>query len=163
MTKQQIIDFANAKLRGQGNQVDLGSALPEIIAEILGLIPEDLPIASETQLGGVKVGENLSIDENGVLSSQGGSAIPFSKDVLIWDWRNVTLESGEEKDIPQEIIDSFYGQRSIRAYEVDTSEVFEFEGKASYEEDYDVVYRSGSDAQIEISFSRKKFAYTQGA
>lgn len=31
-----------------------------------------LPIASNTKLGGIKIGENLSIDENGVLSSTGG-------------------------------------------------------------------------------------------
>ena len=31
-----------------------------------------LPIASETSLGGIKVGQNLSIDENGVLSAVGG-------------------------------------------------------------------------------------------
>lgn len=34
-----------------------------------------LPTASETVLGGVKVGEGLSIDGNGVLSSQGGGSI----------------------------------------------------------------------------------------
>lgn len=32
-----------------------------------------LPVASPDTLGGVKVGENLSIDENGVLSVEGGS------------------------------------------------------------------------------------------
>lgn len=31
-----------------------------------------LPIASNTELGGIKVGENLRIDENGVLNSTGG-------------------------------------------------------------------------------------------
>lgn len=34
-----------------------------------------LPVASETTLGGIKVGEGLSIDGNGVLSSQGGGSI----------------------------------------------------------------------------------------
>ena len=33
-----------------------------------------LPIASNTELGGIKIGENLSIDENGVLSSTGGGS-----------------------------------------------------------------------------------------
>lgn len=34
-----------------------------------------LPIASETTLGGVKVGNGLSIDETGVLSSSGGGSV----------------------------------------------------------------------------------------
>ena len=33
----------------------------------------ELPIASSETLGGIKVGDNLSIDENGVLSSTGGN------------------------------------------------------------------------------------------
>lgn len=34
--------------------------------------PYSLPIASDSVLGGIKVGENLTIDENGILSASGG-------------------------------------------------------------------------------------------
>ena len=37
-----------------------------------------LPVASSSTLGGVKVGTNLSIDENGVLSATGGGAVNYS-------------------------------------------------------------------------------------
>lgn len=37
-----------------------------------GVDPYVLPVASAEMLGGVKVGENLTIDENGVLSALGG-------------------------------------------------------------------------------------------
>lgn len=35
MTKQQIKDFIKKKIFGQGNQVDIGTALPMILGEIL--------------------------------------------------------------------------------------------------------------------------------
>lgn len=37
----------------------------------------ELPIASTDTLGGIKIGENLSIDENGVVSASGGSDLPI--------------------------------------------------------------------------------------
>lgn len=45
------------------------------ITTITDIEPESytLPIASTTELGGIKVGNNLSIDENGVLNATGGS------------------------------------------------------------------------------------------
>lgn len=46
----------------------------------------DLPIASSTILGGIKVGENLTIEEDGTLNAQGGSG---SEDFVI------TIEAGE--------------------------------------------------------------------
>lgn len=39
-----------------------------------GLNNYSLPIASAETLGGIKIGENLSIDENGVVSASGGSS-----------------------------------------------------------------------------------------
>lgn len=38
----------------------------------------DVEAATDTKLGGVKVGDNLSIDENGVLSASGGSSTSYS-------------------------------------------------------------------------------------
>lgn len=79
MTKDEIKALVSEKLAGQGNQVDLGNALPIIIDAILAIIPEDvdLPIATSTQLGGVKIGDGISVAEDGTISSQGGGeALP---------------------------------------------------------------------------------------
>ena len=40
--------------------------------EDLGINISELPIASADTLGGIKIGENLTIDENGVVSASGG-------------------------------------------------------------------------------------------
>lgn len=47
------------------------------ITTITDIEPESytLPIASTTELGGIKVGNNLSIDENGVLNATSGSSV----------------------------------------------------------------------------------------
>lgn len=50
----------NVELTGNKTLEDLGINIPE------------LPIASADTLGGIKIGENLSIDENGVVSASGG-------------------------------------------------------------------------------------------
>lgn len=49
-----------------------------------------LPKASATRLGGVKVGENLSIDENGVLSATGGSGSSLPEIELNLGWNSET-------------------------------------------------------------------------
>ena len=41
------------------------------------LYAPNLPIASASQLGGIKVGDNLTIDENGVLSAEAGGASDY--------------------------------------------------------------------------------------
>lgn len=61
------------KIAGQGTNVDGGGALNDILKGIVGLIPEppapyELPVATDETLGGVKVGDNLKIDEEGALS-----------------------------------------------------------------------------------------------
>lgn len=38
MTKKEILDLIHSKVSGQGNQVDLGSALPIILSSLLDLI-----------------------------------------------------------------------------------------------------------------------------
>lgn len=77
MTKEGIKALVVAKIAGQGSMVDIGGALPAILDAIIDLIPAEptpyeLPVASDEVLGGVKVGENLSITEEGVLSASGG-------------------------------------------------------------------------------------------
>ena len=133
MTKQQIIDLANAKLRGQGNQVDLGSALPEIIAEILGLIPEDLPIASASKLGGVKIGSGVSVTEDGTISAQGGGGIPFERNSIVWDLLSMEFtEADVPVTIPDDLLEKFVGQPYVDinstpmcTWDVDDSEVYD--------------------------------------
>ena len=53
----------NVELTGNKTLEDLGINIPE------------LPIASADTLGGIKIGENLTIDENGVVSASGGNDI----------------------------------------------------------------------------------------
>lgn len=52
-----------------------------------------LPKATSTKLGGIKVGENLSIDANGVLSATGGGE--GSKDVYFIDFLDRTATGGD--------------------------------------------------------------------
>lgn len=61
----------------QGNQVGAGAELAAILNDIVDAIPGEytLPSATAQTLGGIKVGENLSIDEQGVLSASGGGGI----------------------------------------------------------------------------------------
>lgn len=46
----------------------------QIDKAIENIVPYELPKASAETLGGIKVGQNLTIDENGVLSAQAGGA-----------------------------------------------------------------------------------------
>ena len=52
-----------------------------------------LPIASADTLGGIKIGDNLSIDENGVVSAKGGESIYEirPKDLHLIDYMDKTL------------------------------------------------------------------------
>ena len=48
----------------------------EDVTDALGYTPlEEVPIASDEQLGGIKVGEGLSITEDGVLSAEAGTSL----------------------------------------------------------------------------------------
>ena len=58
-----------------------------------------LPTASANTLGGIKVGENLSIDQDGVLSAAGGGE---SKEYLAGEGISIT-ERSEERDTPIDI------------------------------------------------------------
>ena len=78
MTKNEIKALIASKLAGQGTNIDAASVLPSILEGIIDLIPTlpepyELPVATDEVLGGVKVGENLSITEDGVLSAQAGA------------------------------------------------------------------------------------------
>ena len=78
IAKQDIIeaqgDIDNLQMNKQ-NKLTAGSGITidadNVISATGGVI--DLPIASSTTLGGIKVGENLTISEDGTLSATGGS------------------------------------------------------------------------------------------
>lgn len=74
MTKDEIKALIASKVAGQGTNIDAASVLPSILEGIIDLIPTlpepyELPVATDEVLGGVKIGENLSITEEGVLSA----------------------------------------------------------------------------------------------
>ena len=65
--------------------------------KLAGLSNYTLPAASSSQLGGVKVGDNLSVDENGVLSATGGGDVTGVKGSAESTYRtgdvNITAEN----------------------------------------------------------------------
>lgn len=74
-----IKERIEAFVLNQGNQVGAGAELAAILNDIVDSIPGayTLPPATAETLGGIKVGENLSITEQGVLSASGGSSEPL--------------------------------------------------------------------------------------
>ena len=90
MTKDQIKALIASKIAGQGTAVDVAGALASILDGIIDLIPAEftLPVASAETLGGVKVGENLSITEEGVLSVQGAANIITLPNTTNWSEPN---------------------------------------------------------------------------
>lgn len=66
--------------------------------EIVDIIKAEIPIASSTTLGGIKVGNNLNIDSNGTLNASGG--IPYveytgtsrSIEVTIPEFQGMTMD-----------------------------------------------------------------------
>ena len=100
-----------AGLDSNGNLTDSGHKHSDYLTSI--------PIASANDLGGIKVGNNLSIDANGVLSATGGSggatslaglddvSLSSQSDgqVLAYDntsskWKNASLGTASKKDVP---------------------------------------------------------------
>lgn len=76
------VSVQESELSKIGNLEDLATeaknSLVEAINEVAeGSAPVDLPIATPTQLGGVKIGDGISVTEDGTISSQGGgNALP---------------------------------------------------------------------------------------
>lgn len=67
-------DMVDEALNKKQNTLTAGDNI--VISED-NVISADLPIASADTLGGIKIGENLSIDENGVVSANGGNVTSF--------------------------------------------------------------------------------------
>ena len=69
------VDLSNyVKLTGETEQTIEGNVLAtgDLIAYATGQSTENYPIASSTALGMIKVGQNLTIDEDGTLNAQAG-------------------------------------------------------------------------------------------
>lgn len=89
MTKEEIKALINAKIKGQGSQVDLGGALPTIIEEVLDSIPDIPASASVFQLLGYP---------------STGDEIPYSQ---------VAAESGITKQVIEDVVaGKYYAFRS---------------------------------------------------
>ena len=64
MNKQQILALINAKIAGQGNQIDSGGALAEILAAIAGAAAPsevaDITALTDDQLDALNVGDKVA-------------------------------------------------------------------------------------------------------
>ena len=79
------VDLSNyVKLTGETEQTIEGNVLAtgDLIAYATGQSTENYPIASSTALGMIKVGQNLTIDEDGTLNAQAGGEGASSWDKL---------------------------------------------------------------------------------
>ena len=111
MTKDEIKALIASKIAGQGTNIDAASVLPAILDGIIDLIPTlpepyELPVATDEVLGGIKVGENLSITEEGVLSASGGGG-GTDNAALILDLSNAAWPIAEELTYAQ--FDALFG------------------------------------------------------
>ena len=86
----------------------------EVDGIIAGTMPITLPIASDTHLGGVIIGDGLSVDPTGTLSVDAGAGVPSTDtaqpgDVLTWDGEQVVwaAQSGGGVSITLESIEIF--------------------------------------------------------
>ena len=75
MTKNEIQRLISSKIKGFGHMID-DVSLAKILNGIIDLIPGELPVASADTLGGVKVGDGLSVTEDGTLSASGDAQSP---------------------------------------------------------------------------------------
>ena len=80
MTKEQILSLVSSKIEGQGNQIDIGNALPAILRGIVELMPEPVAAlmvqsANNTTVGGFQVpeltGEQVQQAYNAVVAGRG--------------------------------------------------------------------------------------------
>ena len=79
----KIVGLINLKVnQEQGKGLSEEDFTASLKAKLNDLENYSLPAASNEELGGIKVGEGLSIDSNGVLSASGGGAAATDID---WD------------------------------------------------------------------------------
>ena len=89
---------ANAEIiDARGSKGTLGERLNEFDERLNSSVSNTLPIASSTTLGGVKIGANLSIDSNGILSATANSySLPIASNTRLGGIKvgnNLTIDS----------------------------------------------------------------------
>ena len=99
----------NIRVNAENKRRNEHTARMEEIDEALANLPNSLPIANQTTLGGIKVGAGLSITADGILSATGGGGTADSI-----EWENVvgrptklsqfTNDSGFITSVPSEYI-----------------------------------------------------------
>lgn len=67
----------------ENNSITINEAYKEFFKNLIKEAVTELPIASNTALGGIKIGEGLTISEEGVLSVTANPIIPSNNGVLI--------------------------------------------------------------------------------
>lgn len=100
---QELIDLIQEDLdtKLDSNDAEVNSTTGTITIKGQSItVPEEyeLPTASANELGGIKVGDGLSIDENGVLSADGGEqyVLPIASDTTLGGIKvgdNLTIDS----------------------------------------------------------------------
>lgn len=106
----------NVELTGNKTLEDLGINIPE------------LPIASADTLGGIKIGENLSIDENGVVSADVNNGIPIfrveisseeggyafgSTGILLSDDEKLQIQNIINKGLNEYLIEVYFTKKGV--------------------------------------------------
>lgn len=94
MTKEELKDLIAKKISGQGNQVDLGSALETILNELIDLAPERKPITidlSEFELSGESTDVTSAIPSGYV--PQEGDRVRLINDLYFF--RGATVAANE--------------------------------------------------------------------
>ena len=85
VTKKYVDDAAEAKVdKVEGKQLSTNDYTTEEKEKLNSLENYTLPMASADALGGVKIGNNLAIDENGTLSANIQSVITYINDPVIF-------------------------------------------------------------------------------
>lgn len=118
----RILEEGTGTLYYKGNEVADREYVDEKIAdiEISGGGITEIPIASATTLGGIKVGANLTIDEDGTLnaSASGGSGSPVNIDAL--PIGSVILYDGDEIPEGYEEVEDYEPTYSLEETKIGT-------------------------------------------
>lgn len=75
-TLNDAIDALQAYVDNKLSDDNLSALITNIVTELLSTGDFNLPVASSTRVGGIKVGNNLTISADGTLSSQPGYTLP---------------------------------------------------------------------------------------
>lgn len=106
MTKEEIIALIDAKIAGQGTNIDAGSALPEILKGILDLAGgETLVIPGEIPVGTKSIQEIAA--GLGITETQFDRALHGKYDTIVY--KNIVLKLSWVREPDSAYPDAFYG------------------------------------------------------